>query len=313
MKNQLGTISDKPDGYQVIFERRYAHKIQKVWNAITDPAQLSYWFTDIEMDFREGGKIVFRFRDADSTASEGNIVKIQAPHVFSWTWEDELAVWELEEDENEFTRLKFTYSKISADYAVRVSAGFHSLLDRLEDRLAGSTARHAFGAEADNREHRSLQVRYADAVFANLPQLVAHPPIVMKKELDAPVERVWKAITDPVQMKEWYFAMEGFKPVLGTSFRFKGTGSNGDEYVHLCVITALEENKVLQYSWSYEGYPGYSLVRFELEPVGNKTRLTLTHHGLETFPKDRPDFAASSFNAGWTEIIGNLLPAYLAK
>ena len=71
--------------------------------------------------------------------------------------------------------------------------------------------------------------------------------------------------------------------------------------------------KKLAYSWRYENYPGNSVVTFYLSPEGDKTRLKLTHEGLETFPQDKPDFAKESFAGGWTEIIGKSLPEYLKK
>ena len=68
----------------------------------------------------------------------------------------------------------------------------------------------------------------------------------------------------------------------------------------------------LQYSWEYEGYPGYSLVTFHLIGTGSQTKVRLTHHGLETFPQGNDDFAWKSFNGGWNEIIGRMLPEFLS-
>src|SRR5690606_9314152 len=106
---------------------------------------------------------------------------------------------------------------------------------------------------------------------------------------------------------------DDFKPEVGFQFTFPGEGHKGAQYIHLCTVTEVIPLKKLQYSWQYEGYPGYSLVTFELSEMGNKTRLTLTHQGLETFPQDNPDFAWKSFKGGWTEIIGNMLPLFLSK
>ncbi|HZG22986.1 MAG TPA: SRPBCC domain-containing protein, partial [Chitinophagaceae bacterium] len=65
--------------------------------------------------------------------------------------------------------------------------------------------------------------------------------------------------------------------------------------------------------WRYDGYPGESLVTFELFDEGEKTRLRLTHSGLETFPSDNPSFKKENFAAGWSEIIGTSLKDYLEK
>ncbi|MEI9946056.1 MAG: SRPBCC domain-containing protein [Chitinophagaceae bacterium] len=71
--------------------------------------------------------------------------------------------------------------------------------------------------------------------------------------------------------------------------------------------------KKLTYSWRYDKYEGNSFVTFELFDEGEKTRLKLTHAGLETFPQNTADFAKESFQKGWTELIGTSLPKFLDK
>lgn len=124
--------------------------------------------------------------------------------------------------------------------------------------------------------------------------------------IDAPVERVWSAITDKDQLKQWFFELNAFEPVVGFEFGFRGKGHKGETYVHKCRITQVVPNQKLQYSWQYEGHQGNSLVTFELFPEGEKTRLKLTYEGLETFAQGNPDFAATSFEGGWTALAGLL-------
>jgi uncharacterized protein YndB with AHSA1/START domain len=68
----------------------------------------------------------------------------------------------------------------------------------------------------------------------------------------------------------------------------------------------------LKYSWRYKGYEGDSFVTFELFDENGKTRVRLTHEGLETFP-DIPAFAKENFNMGWTAIIGTSLKEFVEK
>ena len=137
-------------------------------------------------------------------------------------------------------------------------------------------------------------------------------PFVIERTLNASSERVWEAITDKNKMKQWYFDLAEFKPEVGFEFTFNG-GSKEKTYVHLCKVTKVEPGKLLQHSWRYEEYPGNSFVTWELFPEGDKTRLKLTHEGLETFPTDNKDFARSSFEAGWTYIIGTSIINYFDK
>lgn len=136
---------------------------------------------------------------------------------------------------------------------------------------------------------------------------------VIERSYNAPASKVWKAITGKTEMKKWYFDIDPFEAVEGFEFQFYGMGSKGEKFLHLCKIIEVVENKRLKYSWRYDIYPGNSVVTFELFEEGDKTRLKLTHEGLETFPQDNEDFAKESFAKGWTELIGKMLPEYLAN
>lgn len=172
MNNQLGKVTRENDGFQVRFERVLKHDIQTVWDAITNPEKLKLWFTDIEMDFKPGGTITIRFRDAANTPSYGKIVRAEPPHVFAFTWEDELAVWELAAEGKNQCRLTLTYSKVPDSYAINVPAGFHTLLDRLERMLGGYTGTYAFGAEEKDPDQQRLQALYRESVENDFPGLV---------------------------------------------------------------------------------------------------------------------------------------------
>src|SRR2546425_777904 len=137
-------------------------------------------------------------------------------------------------------------------------------------------------------------------------------PVVIERTFNAPIQKVWQAITDKDQMKEWYFDLPVFKPEVGVEFQFSA-GKDQKKYLHLCKITEVIPGKKITYSWRYEGYEGASYVAFELFAEGNKTKLKLTHEGLETFPKTNPDLAKENFIQGWTSIIGTSLKNFLEK
>ncbi|MDP9047972.1 MAG: SRPBCC domain-containing protein [Bacteroidota bacterium] len=136
-------------------------------------------------------------------------------------------------------------------------------------------------------------------------------PVIVEKTYNAPIQKVWDALTQKDQMRQWYFELEEFKPEVGFEFRFYG-GTKDRQYLHICKITEVIPGKKLAHSWRYDGHPGDSFVTFELFADGDKTRLKLTHTGLETFPSE-PDFARSNFNEGWNYLIGKALPEYLEK
>ena len=132
---------------------------------------------------------------------------------------------------------------------------------------------------------------------------------VIERTFNAPIKKVWKAITEKDEMKQWYFDLPDFKAEVGFEFWFLG-GPEERKYLHLCTITEVIVGKKLTYSWRYDGYDGNSFVSFGLFEEGNNTRLKLTHEGLETFPVSNPDFAKENFVAGWTHIIGTALKGF---
>jgi uncharacterized protein YndB with AHSA1/START domain len=137
----------------------------------------------------------------------------------------------------------------------------------------------------------------------------ASTPVVIERTYNAPVDKVWQAITDKEQMKQWYFDIAQFEPNPGFEFSFTG-GTEEHSYLHLCKITEVIPYKKLAYSWRYDGYEGNSVVTFELVDEGGKTRLKLMHEGLKTFPSN-PDFAKENFVQGWTYITGTSLPQFV--
>ncbi len=137
-------------------------------------------------------------------------------------------------------------------------------------------------------------------------------PFVIERIYTAPISLVWQAITDSACMKEWYFDLPGFRAEPGYEFSFMG-GNDCVQYLHLCRVTEVIPLQKLSHTWRYEGYPGDSLVTWELFEDGDKTRVRLTHSGLESFGTTHPDLAPHNFATGWTSIFDRSLSAYLTR
>lgn len=144
----------------------------------------------------------------------------------------------------------------------------------------------------------------------NTPKELAEA-VVIERNFNAPVARVWSALTDVDQMREWYFDLKDFKPVVAFEFEFV-VEHEGNIFHHLCKVTEVSPQKKIAYTWRYKGEPGNSLVTIELFPEGDKTRLKLTHAGIESFPKT-PAYAQKNFEAGWTQIIGSELKQFVER
>lgn len=132
-----------------------------------------------------------------------------------------------------------------------------------------------------------------------------HQSVVIERTFNAPVEKVWNAITDKNNLKKWFFDIQEFKPEVGFEFQFIA-GKGDVSYLVLCKITEVITGRKFSYSWRYEGFRGNSFVTFELFANGATTTLRLTHEGLETFPMSKPDFNNGQYVPDWTTMIEEL-------
>lgn len=135
-------------------------------------------------------------------------------------------------------------------------------------------------------------------------------PLIIEQEFKAPIELVWRAITEKELMKKWYFDITDFKLEIGRKFHFDG-GEEGKIYTHICEILEIIPLQKLKYSWKYKGYSGISFVTFELFSLGSNTKLRLTHEGISSFPKDNPDLVRDNFIGGWKFLIHEALKDYV--
>jgi len=135
--------------------------------------------------------------------------------------------------------------------------------------------------------------------------------VILERTLNAPVAKVWKALTDVDQMRQWYFDLKEFKPQVGFEFEFV-VEHEGNTYHHLCRVTEVIPQQKIAYTWRYKREPGNSLVTFELFAEGDKTRLKLRHSGIETFPKT-PAYARKNFETGWTAILDSELKQFVEQ
>src|ERR1700754_832783 len=137
-------------------------------------------------------------------------------------------------------------------------------------------------------------------------------PVIVERTLQAPVAKVWKALTDSRQIKSWYFDIPSFKPEPGFEFRFYG-GDAEKQWAHHCKVLEAVKEKKLSYTWGYDEFPGIeTIVTWELFPEEkDTTRVRITHVGLEQFPQDNNKFRKEGFNEGWTYILGIGLKEYV--
>jgi uncharacterized protein YndB with AHSA1/START domain len=137
-------------------------------------------------------------------------------------------------------------------------------------------------------------------------------PVVIERTFNAGIDKVWKAITDIDQMRQWYFPqLADFKPEEGFETQFN-IHHEGKDYLHIWKVREVIPVKKISVEWKYGGYPGNSLVSFELFEQGSKTKFILTHHGINTFMPERyPELSKQNFTEGWTQFMDRDLRDFL--
>jgi len=138
-------------------------------------------------------------------------------------------------------------------------------------------------------------------------------PIIIEQTFNTSIDSIWNAITKVDQMRGWFFEnIESFKPEVGFETQFS-VQTQDRSFLHIWKLTEVVPMKKIIYNWKYGGYSGDSFVMFELFEQENRTKLRLTHEGIESFPKNIPEFSRESCIEGWNYFIRNRLKEFLEK
>ncbi|WP_452222977.1 SRPBCC family protein [Lacinutrix chionoecetis] len=136
-------------------------------------------------------------------------------------------------------------------------------------------------------------------------------PIEIEHNFKVGKERLWEAITNPVQMRVWYFDnIPEFKPEVGfkTAFSVK---SDDRVFPHVWQVTQVIPQEQITYSWTFEGYEGKSSTCFTIKQDKGNSILYLKAIVLKDFPDTIPEFKRESGVAGWQYLITQQLDTYL--
>lgn len=120
--------------------------------------------------------------------------------------------------------------------------------------------------------------------------------LVLVRELHHPPAKIWEALTDPAQLREWapFDADRNLGTIGPAKLSTVGTPATR---VSETTVKRAEAPRLLEYNW------GGGDIRWELEPLANGTRLTLWHN-------IGPRFVAMGA-AGW-HICFDVLDRFLA-
>ena len=272
--------------------------IERVWSAISTAEQFGAWFgVRFEGEFTRGAASVGEFTTAGQQGRRLfiRVVEMEAPNRLAFRWRPHASGRPLLETDEETTLVEFTLE----------SRGDETLLRIVET-----------GFEAIPEAERASNFRDNDAGWdeqmGNLAAYLAPVPDRIEKQttMRAPIERVWRAVSDAREFGAWFgvdFGEGQFAP--GTAIEGKITVPA--EYAGTAFIVSVVEMlapQLLSVRWhpyalddatDYEAEPT-TLIEFRLEPHGEGTRLTITESGFDNIPEDRRATAFRSNDEGWT-------------
>jgi len=118
-------------------------------------------------------------------------------------------------------------------------------------------------------------------------------------ELDSPVSRVWRALTDYREMARWSgIQLEGpFVP--GRIARGRMTVPGYENTVWEVSVQQMIPERLFSYTWQDRKGEPSTLVEFTLERTAKGTRLRVVETGFEALPGKRGEEAARDHEGGW--------------
>ncbi|MDQ0474071.1 SRPBCC family protein [Labrys wisconsinensis] len=133
-------------------------------------------------------------------------------------------------------------------------------------------------------------------------------------DLKAPVDRVWRAITDHVEFGQWFRVKLDGPFVPGEASTGHITYPGFEHIRWNARVERMEAPRLFAFTWhpyaidpavDYSGETP-TRVEFTLTPTAEGTRLTVVESGFDAIPVHRRDEAFRMNDGGWAEQVRNI-------
>ena len=135
--------------WTLVLVRELRHSPEKVWRALTDPAELREWAPfepDRSLDAVGATVKLTTVATPKPQTIETTVTRADAPHALEYKWGDNDTRWELEAT-GQGTRLTL-WTKLDRRYIAMGAAGWHICFDVLDQALSGAPVGRIVGLEA---------------------------------------------------------------------------------------------------------------------------------------------------------------------
>jgi len=133
-------------------------------------------------------------------------------------------------------------------------------------------------------------------------------------ELNAPVARVWQALTDHEEFGAWFRVKLEEPFVPGKTSRGRITYPGYEHVIWQAVVKEMTPQTLFSFTWhpyAVDPHVDYSkeaptLVEFRLQPTPRGTLLVVTESGFDKIPAHRQIEALRMNDGGWAEQMRNI-------
>ncbi|MEU7981555.1 SRPBCC family protein [Micromonospora sp. NPDC049081] len=253
---------------------RLAAPVEAVWRALTDPAELRVWLTELA-EVELPGRYEFWGRHTPEGDAPHQRLRHADPYTLRFDW---------------------LLDGVETTSELRLTAQGPDTTS-----LTLSQSHFDFAEAMDGSSIRGVLQTWWSLSIANLAAHLEGRPLLPRTDftstdlrgeltIAAPIDRVWTSLTDSAQASAWFGYPIGIEPWVGGRYAMGGFDSG-----YAAKVIDLEPGRKMSVDWGPVG-----VTTWELAESGGKTRLTFVQSG---FDEGNPPYAAWSGSvAGLSEL-----------